>query len=207
MNKDGFYATRIYPIIFMVLVTVVFISGVSGIYLSTKDRVELNETIFQKMAVLYAAGIDYPEGDPQGIQRVYEQHVSEVAGTSGSDEEPRYFELKLPDGETGYAVFTRGAGLWGEIVAIFGFEQDLQTITGVEFVEQNETPGLGARITEDWFKQQFRGKRGPFEMVEEGTADEVNELDAITGATRTSDAVLKIANRATDTAQEKVKGE
>ncbi|MGC9313273.1 MAG: FMN-binding protein [Sediminispirochaetaceae bacterium] len=203
MKKDSLFAARIYPIIFMVLVTAVFISGVSGIYLSTKERVLLNESIFQKMAVLYAAGIEYPEGRPQEIQAVYEESVREVGSVNG---EPAYFEVELPSGAPGYVVYTRGAGLWGEIVAAFGFEQDLNTITGVEFVEQNETPGLGARITEEWFKQQFRGKKGPFVLVEEGTADETNELDAITGATRTSDAVLKIANNAFEVAEAKVKG-
>jgi Na+-transporting NADH:ubiquinone oxidoreductase subunit C len=203
MKKDSLFATRVYPIIFMVLVTAVFISGVSGIYLSTKERVLLNESIFQKMAVLYAAGIEYPEGQPQEIQAIYEERVREVGSVDG---EPAYFEVDLPSGEPGYVVYTTGAGLWGEIVAAFGFEQDLDTITGVEFVEQNETPGLGARITEEWFKQQFRGKRGPFVLVEEGTADEANELDAITGATRTSDAVLKIANNVFEVAEAKVKG-
>lgn len=204
MKKESFFATRVYPIIFMVLVTVVFISGVSGIYLNTKDRVLLNETIFQKMAVLYAAGIEYPEDNSEKIQEIYNEKVKEM---DGEGEEPAYFEVQLPSGQTGYVIYTSGAGLWGEIVAVFGFEQNLKTMTGVEFVEQNETPGLGARITEAWFKQQFRGKQGPFQLVEEGTSSAANELDAITGATRTSTAVLKIANKAAEVAQAKVEGE
>ncbi len=201
MKKDSMFATRVYPVLFMVALTVVFISVVSGIYLTTKDRVLLNETIFQKKAVLYAAGIEFPEDNSQEIQRIYEERVSEV---DGEGEQPNYFRVELPSGQTGYAVYVRGAGLWGEIVSIFGFKQDLETFTGVEFVEQNETPGLGARITEQWYKEQFRGKRGPFELVEEGTSDAADELDAITGASRTSEAVLKIANKAAEVAQAKV---
>lgn len=202
MKKESFFKTRIYPILFMVVVTVVFISVVSGIYLSTKDLVLLNESIFEKKAVLYAAGIDYPEDDTQKIEAMYEERVREAGEEDGR---PSYFVVDLPSGETGYVVYTSGAGLWGEIVALFGLKTDMQTLTGVEFVQQNETPGLGARITEDWFKQQFRGKEGPFTLVEEGTADEPDELDAITGATRTSNAVLKIANNVFEVAEAKIK--
>ncbi len=201
MKKDSKFTTRVYPVLFMIALTAVFISVVSGIYLTTKDQVLLNETIFQKKAVLFAAGIEFPEGNSQEIQRIYEEHVTEV---NGEGDQPDYFRVELPSGQTGYAVYVRGAGLWGEIVSIFGFKQDLKTFTGVEFVEQNETPGLGARITEQWYKEQFRGKSGPFELVEEGTSDAPDELDAITGATRTSEAVLKIANKATEVAQAKV---
>ncbi len=198
MNKDGTFALRFYPVIFMVLLTVVFISAVSGLFLSTKERVELNETLNLKRAVLYAAGIEYPAGDPAGVQEVYSQRVREVGQTEGR---PEYYEILKDNSVTGYAAFVSGAGLWGQIVAIFGFEQSLDEFTGVEFIEQNETPGLGARITEEWFKEQFRGKQGPFSLVEEGTADAPGELDAITGATRTSNAVLGIANKASSVAR------
>ncbi len=204
MKQESLFTTRVYPVLFMVVLTVVFISVVSGIYLTTKDRVLLNESIFQKKAVLYAAGIEFPEDNSQEIQAIYEERVTEVDGEA---DQPDYFRVELPSGNTGYAVYVRGAGLWGEIVSIFGFQPDLKTFTGVEFVEQNETPGLGARITEQWYKEQFRGKKGPFELVEEGASDEPNELDAITGASRTSEAVLKIANKAAEVAQSKVEEE
>jgi Na+-transporting NADH:ubiquinone oxidoreductase subunit C len=95
---------------------------------------------------------------------------------------------------SGYVVFQDGAGLWGRIEAVVGYETDLKTLTGLDFIRHNETPGLGARITEVWFREQFRGKTGPFTMVPEGTVNSTNEFDAITGATRTSNAVLKMMN-------------
>ena len=79
---------------------------------------------------------------------------------------------------------------------MIGFEDDLKTISGVSIVSQNETPGLGARIEEPWFTAQFAGKQGPFTIVEEGTADTPSEVDAITGATRTSESFRNIVNRA-----------
>lgn len=201
MKKEGTFALRIYPVLFMMVLTIIFISAVSGIHLATRERVKLNETLSRKKAVLYASGIDYPEGDIMAIQEIYADRVREEGLLDG---EPSWFRL-LKDGNTaGYAVYVNGAGLWGKIVSVFSFEKDLRTIRGVEFVEQNETPGLGARITESWFKEQFRGKKAPFTLVEEGTADEADELDAITGATRTSAAVLKIANSAPGIAEELV---
>lgn len=200
MNKDGVYAQRIYPVVFMSLLTVVFITVVSGAYLMTEERVELNQAIAEKKAVLYAAGIDYPEDDPVRVNEIYEERVDEIGGNG----RPDYFEVEMPDGARGYAVYVEGAGLWGRIVTIFGFNRELTTITGVEVVQQNETPGLGARINEAWFKEQFRGTQPPFTMVPEGTAEEPDEFDAITGATKTSESMRAIVNKSADTAREKI---
>ncbi len=197
MKKDGLYAQRIYPLVFMAILTVVFITGVSGLFLVTKERVELNETIVQKKAVLYAVGIEYPDNDPVEVTDIYAEHVKEVGGNG----RPDYFEVSLPSGGIAYAVYVEGPGLWGQIVTIFGFGENLSTITGMEVVQQNETPGLGARIKESWFKEQFRGSEPPFTMVPEGTADAADELDAITGATKTSAAMERIANKARETAE------
>ena len=76
------------------------------------------------------------------------------------------------------------------------------TERAVEFIKQNETPGLGARIAEEWFKEQFRGKMGPFVLVPEGTAEAEKELDAITGATRTSNFVLEMINQSLEDIKE-----
>ena len=192
-NKSELFKQRIYPILFMFIITSVFISLVSGIYLSTKELVILNESLFQKKAILYAADIAFPE-TAQEIEKVYLERITEyyADGTEVS-----FFGAKDQSGfPSGWVVFASGPGLWGEIVAAVGFNRSLDSLTGVEFVKQNETPGLGARITEDWFKDQFRGKKPPLKMVPEGSASESNEVDAITGATITSKAVLGIINKA-----------
>jgi len=103
---------------------------------------------------------------------------------------------------SGYVVFAGGPGLWGEIEAVIGFTETRDKLTGVEFIKQNETPGLGARIAEEWFKEQFRGKMGPFVLVPESTAEGEKELDAITGATRTSNFVLEIINQSLEDIKE-----
>lgn len=204
MKEPNFFKERIYPILFMVVVTVVFISVVSGIYLATEERVKLNEALFLRSAVLYAADISVPE-KAEEVQEVYQQRVEEVVNEETGG--PEYFRILDESGNlTGYAVYAQGPGLWGQIVAIVGFEEDLTTLTGVEFIKQNETPGLGARITENWFKEQFRGKRGPFTLVPEESETAQNEINAITGATRTSTSVRSIMNDVVEEADEKVEG-
>ena len=191
MKNKGFFRERIFPVLFMIIITVLCISLVSFVHLSTKELVSLNEFLFLRKAVLYAANIPLPES-AQEISNIFEERVQEKTNSSGTI----YFQVHSPQGEdeTIYVLFQNGAGLWGEITAVIGYKNDLNTVTGIDFVKQNETPGLGARITESWFKEQFRGKKGPFRMVPEGTATGINQIDAITGASRTSQAVLKMMN-------------
>lgn len=205
MKDQSVFKKRVYPLIFMFLITAVFIAIVSSIYLSTKDIVELNESLYLKEAVLYAANIEIP-ATAEEIDAKYNQRIEEVSTSGGVG--PEYFKIFDESGKNivGYAIFVRGPGLWGEIQAIMAYNKELDTVLGIEFIKQNETPGLGARITEKWFKEQFRGKSGPFTLVPEGTADEPKELDAITGATRTSNFVLDIVNKAEDKASSMVEG-
>ncbi|MDC7125561.1 MAG: FMN-binding protein [Spirochaetales bacterium] len=188
MKKEGFYFERIRPVVVMIIITVVCIGLVSGIYLSTKKLVTENEDLVFRKAVLYAAGISVPESNVE-INSLYDERVTE---------KDSLYIVKDTAGEVmALAFIVSGPGLWGDIEAVTAFDKTLEKFSGVEFTSQNETPGLGARITESWFKEQLRGKSTPLIMLPEGTrSDNVNEIDAITGATRTSDYVLAILNDA-----------
>ena len=78
---------RIFPVVFMLLVTAFFIAGVSGIYLATRDNVLRNEQLYLKRAVLFAAGIEIPESAEQ-IENLYLERVKkqERIGESGEAE-------------------------------------------------------------------------------------------------------------------------
>lgn len=197
MKKDGFFSLRVFPLLFMFAVTVVCITVVTGLHLSTKERVEANESLFLKKTILEAAGISFPD-DFREVNTIYDQRVIEKAS---------FYEATREDGSIAYVIQAQGAGLWGLITLMVGFGQDLQELTGIGIVSQNETPGLGARIEEPWYKEQFRGKRGPFRLVEEGTASAPDQIDSITGATRTSQAMLSILNKAVVDGPATVKGE
>ena len=185
MNKDGFYALRVHPIIFMAVVTIACILITSALYLFTSDRVESNDLFFLRRSVLDAAAIEH-DGTPVSVEETYMSLVTE--------EEDKYI-IKDESDEPTVVVEKTGAGLWGPITIMVGFTNP-STLSGVSIVSQNETPGLGARIEEPWFTSQFAGKSGPFRLVEEGTSDSDEEIDAITGATRTSEAFRNIINSA-----------
>lgn len=88
-----------------------------------------------------------------------------------------------------------GAGYNGPIDAIIALRADTNTIAGLAITGQSETPGLGARIEEPTWLEQFRGKsvadaNGTVRFaVAKGTAGSEFEVDGITGATRTSNAI------------------
>lgn len=190
MKKDTILTTRIYPVLFMAILTLICILPISGIFLMTEATVMQNEALVLRNAVLHAADLD-PPSDADDFDRYFSGKIAEIRKPDGTV----YYTVSHADnGVTGYVFILSGPGLWGEITAAIGFDKTLTTLTGIDFTSQNETPGLGARITEMWFKEQFRGRKLPVVMVPEKTARTPGEVDAITGATRTSDFVLSLVN-------------
>ncbi len=198
MKKESFFSQRIKPVFVMAVMTIVCIALVSGFYLSTQDLVVANEGLVLKRAVLFAAGIEVPESNAE-TNDLYDELVTEKEDL---------FIVKDQDGKVSALAFiAAGPGLWGEIEAVTAFKAD-GSFAGIDFIKQNETPGLGARITELWFKQQLRGKRVPLSMVAEGSgasAGSDGKIDSITGASRTSGYVLTLLNEAGEKADKLVK--
>jgi len=95
----------------------------------------------------------------------------------------------------GYAVVAKGGGYQGEIVIMAGLDSKLEKILAIEILESVETPGLGGMIKEDDFKNQFKSLSilPEISMVKEETRFP-NEIQAITGATVSSKAVVRILN-------------
>lgn len=84
-------------------------------------------------------------------------------------------------------------GFGGKIELIIGILMD-GTITGYKIIEQSETPGLGTKVTEPKFSNQFVGKNAytnNFDLKKDG-----GEIDAVTGATISSKAVVKAVKSA-----------
>ena len=174
--RVDFFKERIFPVLFMFIVTVVFIAMVSGIYLATRENVLRNEQLYLKSAVLFAAGLVVPE-DPAKADDLYNTVIGE---TFDSDDNLLYYTVTNGAAISGYVFPAFGPGLWGEIEAVVGFDASLDQLTGVDFTKQNETPGLGARISEEWFRLQFRGKTGPFTRVPEGSRVSSSSMRAFT---------------------------
>ncbi len=192
MKKDKI--KEIYKNLIVIIISTAFlISILALIYNYTKDKILINETLFKKKAVLLAAGFALPDKN-QDILNIYNQSIEEL-GIKNNVEIFRYKNLALKDEDLfskGYVIVLTGSGLWGEITMALAFGKDLKTIAGIEFISQNETPGLGGRIVEPWFKRQFKGKINITNIVEEKQKAAENEISAITGATNTTKYVLKI---------------
>jgi electron transport complex protein RnfG len=118
------------------------------------------------------------------------------AGDAPADE-PSVYAGYTADGRfLGYAVPAAGPGFQDTIRLIYGYDPERDRIVGMQVLESRETPGLGDRIYKDQhFVDQFRdlAVTPRVELVkEEPTAP--NQVDAITGATISSTAVVKIVN-------------
>ncbi len=99
----------------------------------------------------------------------------------------------------GYAVNTyTKTGFSGNISLIAGFKPD-GTIINISILEQKETPGLGAKMTEPEFKDQFSNKN-PSEFMLKVKKDG-GSVDAITAATISSRAFCDAIQRAYNTIQ------
>ena len=205
MKKESVAKKRVFPVVFMLLITLVFISITTVIYTFTKDTIALNERLRLKRAVLYAAGVQLPD-DPVEIEKAFDDRVTEVKDDTGK---VRFFAVRESDSSDveSYIVIRIGAGLWGEITAGVGFDKDLESFRGLEVIDQAETPGLGGRIGETWFKEQFRGKRPPLARVPEGDATTENQFQAITGASYSTSAIQDIMNSSQEYARMEILGE
>ncbi len=109
------------------------------------------------------------------------------------------------NGKKYYVIPLYGKGLWDDIWGYIALEDDLNTVKGIKFGHKGETPGLGAEITKKWFENEFKGEKiydnnGTFKGITvlkgnkdpKNTDKEDNEVDAISGATLTSNGVTNM---------------
>lgn len=115
-----------------------------------------------------------------------------------------YVEALDADGKTiGYVFITKSTGYGGNISTMTGIDTNGK-VTGVEFLEINETVGLGMNAQKQSFKDQFVGLIKGIGVNKNTPAD--NEIKALTGATITSKATTKGVNTALDIYENIVKG-
>lgn len=84
----------------------------------------------------------------------------------------------------GFVIKSQGKGYSANIEVLAGLNLNLE-IVNVRILSQNETPGLGSRIAEPPFLEQFKGKN----------LDTFSQVQAITGATVSSGAVINAVKR------------
>ncbi|MBE6253496.1 MAG: NADH:ubiquinone reductase (Na(+)-transporting) subunit C [Bacteroidales bacterium] len=121
-----------------------------------------------------------------------------IKGGANKTAEPELPVFVFKNGRTVVPIY--GAGLWGPIWGYISFEKDSDVMAGAYFDHESETAGLGAKIKDDpSFQKEFVGEVANFgssnviEIVKggapkdaEGKSEKDNKVDAISGATMTS---------------------
>ena len=121
-----------------------------------------------------------------------------IKGGANKTGEPELPVFIFKNGRTVVPIY--GAGLWGPIWGYISFEHNSATIAGAYFDHESETAGLGAKIKDDpSFQKEFVGEVANFgesnvvDIVKGGAPKDAegksvvdNKVDAITGATMTS---------------------
>lgn len=138
---------------------------------------------------------------PYNNNPVQEKFKAAVPGTSDSLE---CFPARQDSVLTGMAIRTFSSkGYSGEIWLMAGFEKD-GTIRNLIVTDHKETPGLGSKMTEPRFLQQFLGKNPAtftLKVKKDGGA-----VDGITGATISSRAFCQAVQVAYETYQQQSHG-
>ena len=183
-----------FPIIFMVVITAFFTFILAFLNYSTADRIAFNQELELSEKLLYIFDIEPLSKDPKDINQAFMDNI----GSIPFEGEELYVYYGANEEILGYAVPIDGSGLWGSIEGYVGISADYSKMLGLEFISHSETPGLGGRISEDWYKEQFRGidltktTDGNYVIYKPAAGGNV---DAIAGATLTSKSVSNLLNK------------
>jgi electron transport complex protein RnfG len=106
-----------------------------------------------------------------------------------------YYKSYNREGKLIGAVFTAQAkGCCGTIETLAAMSLDGEIIA-IKVIKQNETPGVGARISEEQFAEKFKHKK----------INDLSQVSAISGATVSSSAVINSVKEKAEKIQELLK--
>jgi Na+-transporting NADH:ubiquinone oxidoreductase subunit C len=188
---------RILMVVFVLVMGTILTGALVGVNRLTTPAIARNEEIRLKRNVLKALDMVVGESEAE-VLAVFERQV-EIRTLSG-----RTFYVSRASGDLAFEYV--GSGLWGPIRGAVAVDPVFERIRGVTVFHQEETPGLGSRITERGYLDEFRGKpfRGGLVLAsprgnatsaaQSGAAreDQPAQIDAITGATMTSAAFVRL---------------
>ncbi|BBO19261.1 conserved hypothetical protein [Candidatus Brocadia pituitae] len=187
-----------YILIFMIILCTVFGTAISSVYYATLDMLKKNEKLHKNRIICQAFKLPVSGVSADAFQKAIDDNISYDQITYQG--RPWDTFKQKDTGSIGF-IFS-GTGFWDRITGIMVLSPDLLKCMAIQFLDQKETPGLGARIEEEWFTDQFKGvpiawdqpadKRiiiGPSPIP-----NAKNRVDAITGATQTSLALMKFLN-------------
>lgn len=171
---------------FLNLTVVAVLSGVilSAVYNSADPLIQANREKELKEAIFLVL----PEArDYRAVEKAV-----------GKEKFTVYIGLDSKGEPVGVAFKADGGGFQGNIAIMVGMGLEYLKLKGIKVLEQLETPGLGNRISEPAFEDQFKGidVTPRIEYIKNRKPEKPNQIQAITGATISSDAVVKNLNNA-----------
>lgn len=215
-----------YTIVYSVIIVVIVAFLLAFVSQALKPMQDANVALDKKKQILNSLNIrdlNDAQADARYKEVVVADRVIDekgkvlLPGTIGGEnagfklESKDYKEGKLAlyicrvNGETKYVVPVYGMGLWGPISGYIALNADKSTIYGVYFNHESETAGLGAEIKDNkaW-QEKFQGKKlfknGDDKTialsVEKKVEDPTTQVDAVTGATLTSNGVRDMLHEA-----------
>jgi len=189
--------------------TVIFGAVLAGVQVAWGPIIEANkrnEALRQVPELIGEVDIADPATGETIRVRALEQLTEEV--TDGETViayraywQRRYEQTGLPTGpkvQVGWVIKGSGGGYADTIELLIGLDTKAQRITGLYVLKQNETPGLGNKISQPKWRGQFAGKSTarPLRVVK--GAPGADEIQAVSGATISSRSVADIVNKAVE---------
>ena len=165
-----------------------------GVYLATEPRIERNRREALAAAILKVLpGASDISGFVLRDGRLEPDAAGEISTSAA------LFSGRTADGRlVGFAIPADGPGYMDTVKLLYGFDPARRVIVGMEVLDSRETPGLGDKIiTDPRFRANFEALAVEPEIVpvKKGEKANPNEVDCITGATISSEAVVGILNR------------
>ena len=188
---------KIKMIVFVLVLGAVLTTALSWVDAVTEPYIAKNKVKKLQESVLTAAGIDYTDESRESVfsKDVEERLFPEEVQDKGAEEDEKKKYYVMSDGKVVFEF--HGMGLQGPVHGAIALDKDLETIKGLTIIHQEETPGLGGRIGEAPFLNQFKDKKlfPEFLIQSPGKASGDNEIDGISGATLSCMALEEMLNK------------
>jgi len=170
-----------------------------SVYLLTAPRIQRNQAEALRRAIFTVL----PGTATIDTYVVRDGRLVPYDGPEGSipTEQAAFAGISEAGESIGFAVPAGGPGFMDTIKLLYGFDPARRVIVGMQVLESRETPGLGDKIvTDPVFLANFAALavEPAIVPVKKGKKANPNEVDCITGATISSEAVVNILNRSTD---------
>ena len=171
-----------------------FLSGLIlvSLYLFTKPIIENNKAEALKVAIFKVL----PGTSDFKVMILMNNKLIE-ADANTKEPEKIFLGFNEKKEMTGFAIHGREIGFQDNIGVIFGYKNEDKSIIGYEVLECKETPGLGDKIFKDevFVNNITQLKVEPeIVVVKKGEKNSPNDVEAISGATISSKAVVKLLN-------------